>query len=155
MLFASKEFLFFFLPLALLAFHSARHIANGKIAVNVLILLSLIFYSWWKVEFVILLIISVSLNYVFLRLILLNSSKLILTVGLLFNLGLLAYFKYRNFLIENIELLFIGSSNTFETFGSILIPLGISFYTFQQIAMLIDARDGTIKTSPPFLNPVT
>ena len=72
--------------------------------------------------------------------------------GIAFNLGLLAYFKYRNFLIENIELLFIGSSHSFEKFSAILIPLGISFYTFQQIAMLIDAKDGTIKTSPPFLH---
>jgi len=152
MLFASKEFLFFFLPLALLIFHGARHIANGKIAVNILIIFSLIFYSWWEVEFLFLLLLSVSLNYLFLRLILLNSSKLILAVALLFNLGLLAYFKYRNFLIENIELLFTGSSNSFENLGTILIPLGISFYTFQQIAMLIDAKDGTIKTSPPFLH---
>ena len=73
-------------------------------------------------------------------------------MGLLFNLGLLAYFKYRNFLIENIELLFIGSSHSFEKFSAIIIPLGISFYTFQQIAILIDARDGTIKTPPPFLH---
>ena len=73
-------------------------------------------------------------------------------MGLLLNLGLLAYFKYRNFLIENIELLFIGSSHSVEKFSTIIIPLGISFYTFQQIAMLIDARDGTIKTSPPFLH---
>ena len=152
MLFASKEFLFFFLPLALLAFHGVRQISNGKIAVNVLILFSLIFYSWWKIEFLVLLIISVSLNYVFLRLILLNSSKLTLTMGLLFNLSLLAYFKYRNFLIENIELLFLGSSSSIEIFGTVLIPLGISFYTFQQIAMLIDAQDGTIKTPPTFLH---
>ena len=152
MLFASKEFLFLFLPLALLAFHGARHISNGKIAVNTLIIFSLIYYSWWEIEFLFLLLLSVSLNYLFLRLILLNSSKLILAMGLLFNLGLLAYFKYRNFLIENIELLFIGSSNSFENLGSILIPLGISFYTFQQIAILIDAKDGTIKTSPPFLH---
>ena len=152
MLFASKEFLFFFLPLALLAFHGVRQISNGKIAVNVLILFSLIFYSWWKIEFLVLLIISVSLNYVFLRLILLNSSKLTLTMGLLFNLSLLAYFKYRNFLMENIELLFLGSSSSIEIFGTVLIPLGISFYTFQQIAMLIDAQDGTIKTPPPFLH---
>ena len=152
MLFASKEFLFFFLPLALLTFHGLRHLSNGKIAVNALIVFSLIFYSWWKVEFLVLLIISVSLNYVFLRQILLNSSKLILTVGLLFNLGLLAYFKYRNFLIENIELFFLGRSNSFEAFGTILIPLGISFYTFQQIAMLVDAKDGTVKTCPSFLH---
>ena len=152
MIFASKEFLFLFLPLALLAFHGARHIFNGKIAVNTLIIFSLIYYSWWEIEFLFLLLLSVSLNYLFLRLILLNSSKLILAMGLLFNLGLLAYFKYRNFLIENIELLFIGSSHSFEKFSAIIIPLGISFYTFQQIAMLIDAKDGTIKTSPPFLN---
>ena len=152
MLFASKEFLFLFLPLALLVFHGARCICNGKIAVNILIIFSLVFYSWWKLEFIILLGISVSLNYLFLRLILISQSKLILTAGLIFNLGLIAYFKYRNFFIENIELLFLGNFSIFETYDTILIPLGISFYTFQQIAMLIDARDGAIKHTPPFLN---
>lgn len=102
---------------------------------------SLFFYAWWNPAYVVLLLISASVNYG-LGGMLARGGKgrghTLLLFGVLFNLGLLGYFKYTNFLMDNMRLVMDWSFN----FEHIILPLAISFYTFQQITYLVDTRKG-------------
>jgi alginate O-acetyltransferase complex protein AlgI len=148
MLFSSTEFLFVFLPLSLLAFHVARAHAGGRAAMLVSVSASLFFYGWWNPPYLVLILTSVVFNYLWTRSLVAQPGRWKLYSALSFNLALLGYFKYRNFFLENVEALTGGG---LESMGAIFIPLGISFYTFQQIALLIDADDGVVKTPPDLL----
>jgi len=144
MLFNSYEFIFVFLPLVFAAYYllNAGKLYRG--AQIVLVLASLFFYSWWKVRYLPLILGSVLVNYG-LGTILSKEGfnwkinrKALMIAGIIFNLSLLGYYKYTDFLIENINLLFAGHIKTM----GILLPLGISFFTFQQITYLVDAYRG-------------
>ena len=141
MLFNSFEFLFAFLPLALAAYHGLRVYGKPRWAKTILLIASLFFYGWWDVRYVPLIIISVLLNFI-IGLVLGQKEcarRFVLIVGIVFNLGLLGYYKYANFFLNNVSEL-TGLS---LTIGSIVLPLGISFFTFQQIAYLVEtSRDG-------------
>jgi len=122
-----------------------RHL-EAKWAIAWLVLVSLFYYAWWKPEFILLLISSVIINAVFGRFI--SSSYLskhvsliLLSIGVIFNLGLLGYFKYAGFFVENINHAFDAEFNI----PIIILPIGISFFTFQQIAYLFDAHRGKAK----------
>ncbi len=151
MLFSSAEFLFFFLPLSLLGFHVARSHWGGRAAMAVAVAASLFFYGWWNPPYLLLILISVAANFLWTRSLVASprDGKLYLAVG--FNLALLGYFKYRNFFMENVEYVVGGGMDGVPAWGEIFIPLGISFYTFQQIALLIDANDGAVKKAPDLL----
>ena len=141
MLFNSFEFLFAFLPLALAAYHGLRVYGKPRWAKTILLIASLFFYGWWDVRYVPLIIISVLVNFI-IGLVLgqkESARRFVLVVGIVFNLGLLGYYKYANFFLTNVSEL-TGLS---LTIGSIVLPLGISFFTFQQIAYLVEtSRDG-------------
>ena len=141
MLFNSTEFLFMFLPLCLLLFHTLRIHINGNVAITFLMFCSLLFYGWWNPPYLLLLVGSILLNYYFASKIFENHRKKYLVSAITINLLILGYFKYKNFFLENINLV-IGRESEL---GEIFIPLGISFFTFQQIAFLIDAYDTQIK----------
>ena len=147
MLFNSTEFLFMFLPLCLLLFHTLRIHINGNVAITFLMFCSLLFYGWWNPPYLLLLVGSILLNYYFASKIFENHRKKYLVSAITINLLILGYFKYKNFFLENINLV-IGRESEL---GEIFIPLGISFFTFQQIAFLIDAYDTQIKKNPGFL----
>jgi alginate O-acetyltransferase complex protein AlgI len=143
MLFSSWQFIFVFLPVVLGVFllMPARWLAARKAWLGVA---SLVFYAYWKVEYVPLLLFSIGFNYtlaeVLLRFRNRPSGRLILTGGIAVNLSLLGYFKYINFLISVVG---IVVREDFGRFGLIL-PLAISFFTFTQIAYLVDVyRDHT------------
>lgn len=150
MLFNSFEYIFLFLPISLLVFYKLVRLKNNqKISLIWLVAASLFFYAWWNPAYLWLLIISISVNYI------LGSSltnahnqkqekwgKILLVIGILFNLGLIGYYKYSNFFIETINGVFSASIY----WPSIILPLGISFYTFQQIAYLIDSFKGETKS---------
>ena len=142
MLFNSYSFLFGFLPITILVFILLNKIfANKKISICWLVAASMFFYSWWNPPYVILLIASVALNFFFGRLLNKSRSKAFLILSITFNLVLLAYFKYFNFFIENARILFDFSYN----FTQIILPLAISFFTFQQIIYLLDSYKGLTK----------
>jgi len=147
MLFSSYEFVLVFLPLALFFFHLARCRFGGRLAMVVIVVLSLFFYGWWNPAFIILIIGSIFANFLFARRLMLKPSRLLLAIAISLNIATIGYFKYRNFFLENIELV---SGHSFVLSG-VLIPLGISFFTFQQIALLLDAHDQTIKHEPNLL----
>jgi alginate O-acetyltransferase complex protein AlgI len=144
MLFNSYEFLFLFLPITLVVYFLIAKYGQ-EAAIGWLVLASLFFYGWWNPVYLILIILSMAVNFGFGELLghiyaskKTRTSRLWLTLGITFNLGLLGYFKYINFAVNNINSI-TGSNLSIEV---IILPLAISFFTFQQIAYLMDSYKG-------------
>ena len=152
MLFNSHVFLFAFLPLALLVYFGLGHRGHTRGALLSLMAASLVFYAWWSAGYVLLLVGSLCFDYLLGRRIAAASSagdkrraRWLLTLGLTVDLGLLAYFKYSGFLVENLQALL----GTQWEYTRPVLPLAISFYTFQQVAYLVDCyRTGEREHSP-------
>lgn len=148
MLFNSYIFIFAFLPITFATyFFLAKH-KNGEAAITFLVIASLFFYGWWNPAYLILILLSIGVNYFIGESILrchtpvrLQKSKLLLITGIVFNLALLGYYKYANFVIENANFIFGSDIHI----SQIILPLAISFFTFQQVAYLIDAYKGITK----------
>lgn len=137
MLFNSFEFIFVFLPVVLLAYFSLNRLNLHQWAKGVLVLASLYFYAFFNTSYLPIIVSSILVNYgvaVGMRKWGGITKKVLFGIGLLFNLGMLGYFKYTDFMIENVNALF----NTSYTLKNILLPLGISFFTFQQLAFVVD-----------------
>ena len=139
MLFNSYEFIFAFLPITFILYFYLNHnnrLQEGKLF---LVISSLFFYAWWNPIYLPLILISMFFNYkiggVLLKETKSHSNKKILIFGISANILLLGYFKYSDFFIENLNLA-LGSS--FEPLH-LALPLAISFFTFQQIAYLVDS----------------
>ena len=145
MLFFSKSFLFIFIPiLAVLSCLSLQLFKDVKLYKKILIIFSIIFYGLWSYKFLILFLGLIIFNYLITNyLIVFKENKRFFYVifAIIFNLSLLIYFKYYNFLLENINQLFNLSFN----FKNIILPLGISFIIFQQISYLINSLNFTKK----------
>jgi D-alanyl-lipoteichoic acid acyltransferase DltB (MBOAT superfamily) len=143
MLYNSYIFLLF-LPLVLIAFYLAMGKLGRNYALATLALASFIFYGWWELAYVPLLFLSALGNFLIGRRIQASRSasaqqqKLILIVGLSGNLGLLAYYKYAGFFAGFLQALGGGGLD----FSEVVLPLAISFFTFQQIAYLMDLSRG-------------
>ena len=148
MLFNSHEFLFVFLPATLLGFFLIGRFSRQG-AILWLILTSLVFYGWWRPLNILIIGPSVIINYFLASFLLKLSqrggqpglSRAVLLAGLLFNIAFLGFFKYADFVYGTIN----------DVFGAnlillnIILPLGISFITFQKIAFLIDVQAGRVK----------
>lgn len=141
MLFNSLEFVFLFLPTTLLAFHAVRMFSPGssQLLTAVLLFFSLFFYGYWNPDYLLLLIGSILFNFMAGRLIRQSRSKLVLALGVTGNLFCLGYFKYAGFITAEISAAF----GTGWSAPVILLPLAISFFTFQQVAYLVDCYRGT------------
>ncbi|NES83678.1 MAG: MBOAT family protein [Moorea sp. SIO2B7] len=149
MLFNSIEFIFGFLPITILGFFiigSQPILVQKQLPLLWLVIASLFFYSWWNPLNLPLIVISIGFNYA-LGYFLSNHQELslprksLLILGVLVNLALIGYFKYANFAIDNVNYLL----KTDFDLGTIALPLAISFFTFQQIAYLVDAYQGATK----------
>jgi D-alanyl-lipoteichoic acid acyltransferase DltB (MBOAT superfamily) len=139
MLFNSVEFLFLFLPVTLGIFLILRKIKGACFVIPFLGMASLFFYGWWNYKYLALILCSIGCNYLFAQFIhRQNKKKPLLVLGVIFNLGLIAWFKYANFLLDNVAQV-TGYNAGIE---HIILPLGISFFTFQQIAYLVDIYQG-------------
>jgi alginate O-acetyltransferase complex protein AlgI len=135
MLFNSFIFLLVFLPITLSLFYLSRSFISIRFSIGILVAASFIFYGYWNPDYLLLISSSIVINYALgHRLAKQTTSKPLLIFGLCLNLVLLGYFKYTNFLIDNINELFDISFKGQE----IILPLALSFFTFQQIAYLID-----------------
>lgn len=141
MLFNSYEFILLYLPITLILYYQLAKRVSNSAAKNFLILASLCFYSYWDVNNLPILLTSILMNYLFAHLLSQNSSKAILTAGIVFNLLFLGYFKYTDFVLQNLNVL---AGTSFEL-QSIMLPLGISFFTFTQTAYLVDVYRGETK----------
>jgi D-alanyl-lipoteichoic acid acyltransferase DltB (MBOAT superfamily) len=138
MLFSSFTFVFNFLPAVLLAFAAARR-HSPRAAILVLLGASLVFYGAWRPVYLVLFLASVALNFS-LGLLMADPRRRrgVGMLGVTVNLAALCYFKYTNFLLDSIGAL----TGTTLPFADIVLPIGISFFTFQQIAYLVDVMRG-------------
>jgi alginate O-acetyltransferase complex protein AlgI len=138
MLFSSYEFIFLFLPMALGATFFVARTLGHKAALICLLLMSLLFYSWWNPGFLIILAFSMAVNFsaalFFDPRFSQQLRKIILSAGLLFNLALLWYYKYAPAMLAD-----LGWHPDYLPRNDVGLPLAISFFTFQQIAYLVDA----------------
>ncbi|MCP9338960.1 MBOAT family O-acyltransferase [Stutzerimonas xanthomarina] len=140
MLFNSMVFIAGFLPVVLLGFILLAGTGRQRYAAIWLTLASLVFYGWWNPAYVPLLVGSMVGNYLAGGYLMRQPSRSVLVLGVAANVGLLAYYKYTGFLFGTLDDAFgLGWS-----VGDIILPLAISFFTFQQIAYLIDAHDGEV-----------
>lgn len=146
MLFNSYEFIFLFLPISFFIYfylNSKQLITHAKLF---LILSSLFFYSWWNLIYLPLIVLSMIFNY-WIGSLLTHAKqenkpyiKPLLSFGIVANLSLLGYFKYTDFFITNLNFA-LGSDIPLL---HLALPLAISFFTFQQIAYLVDAYRGEV-----------
>ena len=144
MVFSSYVFILAFLPVVLSVYYALSRLKNSIYQRMFLIAASLFFYGYYNTKYLLLIISSIVVNYVAALAIQKQRGKtarLPLVIGILFNVGLIGYFKYYDFFIENINLVF-GSSFTLH---HLLLPLGISFFTFQQLSFLISVYHGEEK----------
>ncbi|WP_387964118.1 MBOAT family O-acyltransferase [Geojedonia litorea] len=151
MLFSSPLFLFLFLPFSLLLYY----LTPKKFKNTFLLLASLFFYTWGERELVILILLSTFVDYSCGIIISNGKRKTGLFLSILFNTGILAYFKYSNFVLTNfIEFLSLFSVEveTATYFSNIVLPLGISFYTFQTMSYTIDVYLRKVKATRNFIN---
>ena len=151
MLFNTFSFFLVFLPLALLGYFVLSRYSL-RLSIIFLLLASLAFYCYWDITFLPLLVLSICTNFAVGRSISLHHgqgrlrrAKLWLIGGLVFNLSLLVFFKYFDFVLSNIAAL---TGAPIEPIG-ITLPIGISFFTFTQIAYLVDCHAGKVKDYQP------
>jgi D-alanyl-lipoteichoic acid acyltransferase DltB (MBOAT superfamily) len=136
MLFNSYAFLLGFLPCALIVYRLVD--PYPALRMPVVILLSLVFYGYWDVRFLPLLICSILLNWLAARAYIATKRGAIITLAIVANLAALGFFKYTNFFAETVSGLFGLPLGPFQ----IVLPLGISFFTFHHIMYLVDLKRG-------------
>ena len=149
MLFNSYEFIFAFLPITFFIYFYLNHKRLTIASKGFLVFSSLFFYSWWNIAYLPLILISMLFNYLIgnslNKEIVENkksfSKKSILIFGIVCNIALLAYFKYADFFIENFNFAIGTNVNLLH----LVLPLAISFFTFQQVAYLVDSYRGETK----------
>lgn len=143
MLFNSYIFLFVFLPITLITYFYLNKLNMEKTSKVFLFLASFVFYAWFNVYYTPILLFSILFNFYFgIKLSkCVNYKKTVLTIGIMGNIILLGYFKYMDFFIEN----FNWALNKDVNLLHLALPLGISYFTFQQIAFLVDSYRGETK----------
>ncbi len=145
MLFNSYIYIFAFLPVVFFTYFFL--LKRGMLLASkvLLVFASLFFYSWWNIKYLPLILISMFVNYAIGTALSNNLTpkyrKHLLIFGIVFNVGLLGYFKYADFFIQNINFI----ANTDIPLLHLALPLAISFFTFQQIAYLVDSYKGETK----------
>ncbi len=148
MLFNSFPFIFIFMPLCLGIYFWLGRQGSTTPTKAWLLLSSLIFYGYWKISFVPLLLLSIGVNFLLGKFLShvrqkKKESRRILVLGMIFNLSLIAYYKYADFLLSFLPLpQLAGVLDQRLGLSGIILPLAISFYTFQQIAYLVDVFRG-------------
>ena len=130
----SAEFLFIFLPIVILLTYLSHRFISPVYSLFFLSLSSIIFYSIHNIKSVYIILFSILFNFLMCKKIAKNKNIMIYFFAIFTNLLLLGYFKYRNFFIENINYVFYSNFQIID----LIIPLAISFYTFQQISYIID-----------------
>ena len=143
MLFSSLTFLFCFLPATVGVYYLVRR----ELRNIVLLLASILFYAWGEIRYLPVIFMTIGMSYAgALCIEHFRHKRIWLTFWVLSDLSLLLYFKYTNFFLENLSLLFQG-----EWTLKVVLPLGISFYTFQALSYLIDVYRGQVKAQRNFL----
>ena len=139
MVFSSLIFLYVFLPAGLLFYYILPR--KGRNAV--LLIFSLIFYAWGEPVYVLGILSSVCVNFVFGMIVEKRKSRLLLVINIILNLGYLAFFKYTDFAIGTLNGIFGTEFSLLNT----ALPIGISFYTFQALSYTIDVYRGKVRAA--------
>ena len=151
MVFSSSIFLLFFLPTFLIVYNLLPHKARNYW----ILAASIFFYSWGAPIFIYVVIGSVIIDYYLINQLHKSNIKrtrdILLFISISINLGLLLYFKYANFFVENVNEVFAGFGFENITWTKVGLPIGISFYTFQTLTYSIDVYRRVHK---PFKNPI-
>ncbi len=136
MVFSSYPFIFLFLPIVILGYYGLSKTKSPIYQRIFLIAASLFFYGYSNINHLLLIVSSIVVNYVIaigIKKYDKRADKFLLVIGILFNVALLGYFKYRDFFVENMNYIF----QTDFVIKNIVLPLGISFFTFQQLSFLV------------------
>ncbi|MEC0143778.1 MBOAT family O-acyltransferase [Paenibacillus alginolyticus] len=145
MLFNSLEFIFLFLPVSFVVYFILNKYKLVLFSRIWLVACSLFFYSWWDIKYLPLLLLSIFFNFGLGIIISKHRERFnpffVLLVGISINVLLLGYYKYYDFFIVNINDIFSSDLNLIN----VILPLGISFFTFTQIAFLVDAYKKEVK----------
>lgn len=141
MLFNSYIFIFVFFPIVLILYYTLNHFKKYELSKAMLLIASLYFYAYFEWSYLWIMLLSIIVNFAFSKWFeQLNLEqkyslrKVLFFVAIAFNLGIIGYFKYYNFFLENVNAL-LGTNIPLP---HILLPLGISFFTFQQLSFVID-----------------
>ena len=145
MVFSSLMFIFVFLPLFLLCYFVSKKRKTRNI---ILLIFSLLFYSYGEPIYILLMLLSIVVNYFLAKLFDNNKRRLFFIIAIIFNLGLLFIFKYSNFFIDNVNNIFDLNIN----FLKISLPIGISFYTFQILTYIIDVYYKRVSVQKSIIN---
>lgn len=152
MLFNSAGFVFVFLPIVFAGFAVLRRLDHPGLVILWLVIASYLFYGWLDFQVTLLLAGSTIVNYAMGAGILQSrrsardrTARSLMWVAVVFNLSLLGYFKYANFLVANMEVV----TGAPLVIPQIALPVGISFYTFTQIAYIVDAAHGAVDSTHP------
>lgn len=149
MVFSSTVFLFLFLPLLLLIYFS-KFVKTNKVRNIILLISSLVFYAYGEPIYIFLMIVSIVINYLFGLLINKYAGKkrkICFATAITINIAILVIFKYLNFIFDNLELLINKDLLAYD----IILPIGISFYTFQIMSYIIDVYRGDAKVQKNLL----
>jgi len=140
MIFSSPEFLFFFLPAVVLGMLVLGRFRLYGAAIPFLLMASLVFYGWWRLDYVPVLVGTILVNHLIGQRLRRSPSAAWLAMGVAANLACLGWFKYAAFgaLLVNM------AAGTGLQVEQMLLPLGISFFTFQQVAYLVDVNEGAV-----------
>lgn len=151
MLFSSSIFLFLFLPIVLLLYY----LSPDKLKNFILLITSLFFYTWGEKAMVLVMLLTIIVDFIAAQLIDQGKRKFGLLLSIFSNLALLGFFKYFNFAFENFHALvnFLGFDNpALHNVPHIALPIGISFYTFQSLSYTIDVYRGQVKANKNFID---
>ena len=145
MVFSSITFLLYFLPIFLLVYN----LIDKRIKNYFILLASIVFYAWGASDFIVILVLSTIIDFYIVKALYESPKKkrkqLLLFCSIFMNVGLLAYFKYANFFVDNVNQ-FLGALNVSAIgWTNVLLPIGISFYTFQTLTYSIDVYRGVHK----------
>lgn len=141
MLFNSYIFVFLFFPICLFSYYGLVHLRRAETAKVFLIAMSLWFYGYFNLAYLLIMVCSIGANYMFHRLLSHRTRKPVVIIAVAANLGVLFYFKYFDFFLSTINAVFGASA----ALRNILLPLGISFFTFQQISFVVDTYRGEVR----------
>lgn len=145
MVFSSIAFLLYFLPVFLLVYY----LAPKKLKNYVVLLFSVVFYAWGAPKFVFILLATTATSFYLVKWMDQSEQRkrkrLLLAISIVINLGLLAFFKYANFFVENLNQIFESFGVNAVGWTKIVLPIGISFYTFQTLTYSVDVYRGVHK----------
>ena len=139
MLFNSQVFLAAFLPISIGAYFLVSGIFRNGIRTRqiVLLIVSWSFYGWWDLRFLPLLVGSITVNWLIAYFFSQFSRRVLISIGVASNLCIIGYFKYRNFFVETLDMFVDWDVPS----NPLILPIGISFFTFQKISYLVDLKN--------------